>query len=631
MAGLIDIAKGAFKGAQEASKADTKKSKGQDYKERERVTSLISTLTKYQQGKSMADDRLIENDRWYRSQQWDIMREKAGKGKTSDPEPTTNLVFNTVANKHGDLMDAFPEPVFMEREPSDREDAEQLSKVIKYVLDRQKFRKVYSDCAWYKVKAGTSCYHVAWDQSLEGGLGDISIKKVDLLRLYWQPGIDNIQNSKYVFALSLMDKEDAERMWPDLKDKKIEARYGIDLKKYNELDAVDTDGMVVVIDCYYKERQQSGSTILHMDKIIGDMVVDSTKNHKKAAEDGSVVESTGLYDHGLYPFVFDCLFPEEHSLLGFGMVDIVKNPQMYIDKIDQILTRNAFVSGKQRVLVKKGLFPVDQFMDLTRDVIEVNGSLQDGQDFKILQANSLPVSIMNHRNTKISELKEVSGANDFSRGSATGGVTSATAILALQEAGNKLSRAMVAATYDAYVEICNMALELIIQFYDEPRKFRITNEQGDPEYVEFSNAQLKEKPIEIDGVQTAETRKPIYDIVCHPEKYSPFSAIANNEIAKELFGLGFFNPEMAPAALTALKLMSFDGKDRLEKSINEMYQQQMEMQQATNQAQQAVGQQEELLIMMNDYIKQLTGEDMLDGSTVGQPKQADMLPEGQVM
>ena len=462
---------------------------------------------------------------------------------------------------------------------------------------------------------------MAWDQSLEGGLGDISIKKVDLLRLYWQPGIDNIQDSKYVFALSLMDKEDAERMWPELAEKKIEARYGIDLKKYNELDSVDTDGMVVVIDCYYKERQQGGQTILHMDKIIGDLVVDSTKSRG---------DGQGLYDHGLYPFVFDCLFPEEHSLLGFGMVDIVKNPQMYIDKIDQILTRNAFVSGKQRVLVKKGLFPIEQFMDLTRDVIEVNGSLKDGEDFRVLQASSLPVSIMNHRNTKVSELKEVSGANDFSRGSATGGVTSATAIIALQEAGNKLSRAMVAATYDAYVEICNMALELIIQFYDEPRKFRITNEQGDPEYVEFSNAQLKEKPVEIDGVQTAETRKPIYDIVCHAEKYSPFAAIANNEIAKELFGLGFFSPEMAPAALTALKLMSFDGKDRLEKSINEMHQQQMEMQQATTQAQQAVGQQEELLIMMNDYIKQLTGEDMLDGSSVGQQKQA-MLPEGQVM
>lgn len=628
MAGLIDIAKGAYRGAKEATKASDGKDKSekrqrkeQDYKQRERVASLLNVLTKYQQGKSMADDRLIENDRWYRSQQWDIMREKAGKAKNSDPEPTTNLVFNTVANKHGDLMDAFPEPVFMEREPSDREDAEQLSKVIKYVLDRQKFRKTYSDCAWYKVKAGTSCYHVAWDQSLEGGLGDISIKKVDLLRLYWQPGIDNIQDSKYVFALSLMDKEDAERMWPELAEKKIEARYGIDLKKYNELDSVDTDGMVVVIDCYYKERQQGGQTILHMDKIIGDLVVDSTKSRG---------DGQGLYDHGLYPFVFDCLFPEEHSLLGFGMVDIVKNPQMYIDKIDQILTRNAFVSGKQRVLVKKGLFPIEQFMDLTRDVIEVNGSLKDGEDFRVLQASSLPVSIMNHRNTKVSELKEVSGANDFSRGSATGGVTSATAIIALQEAGNKLSRAMVAATYDAYVEICNMALELIIQFYDEPRKFRITNEQGDPEYVEFSNAQLKEKPVEIDGVQTAETRKPIYDIVCHAEKYSPFAAIANNEIAKELFGIGFFSPEMAPAALTALKLMSFDGKDRLEKSINEMHQQQMEMQQATTQAQQAVGQQEELLIMMNDYIKQLTGEDMLDGSSVGQQKQA-MLPEGQVM
>jgi hypothetical protein len=628
MAGLIDIAKGAYKGAQEAAGKAKPKDGSQRSKasNREHVQKLMNTLTKYQQGKSLSDDRLIENDRWYRSQQWDIMREKAGKNKNAaEPEPTTNLVWNTVANKQGDLMDAFPEPIFMEREPSDREDAEQLSKVVKYVLERNKFRKTYSDCAWYKVKSGTACYHVAWDQSLEGGLGDISIKKVDLLRLYWQPGVDNIQDSKYVFALSLMDKDDAERRYPQLEGK-VEARYGIDLKKYNELDSVDTEGMVVVVDCYYKELQQDGSTILHMDKIVGDQVVDSTKD-----------KGQGLYDHGLYPFVFDTMFPEEHSLLGFGMVDVIKNTQMYIDKLDQILTRNALVSGRQRMLFKKGLFPVEEAADLSLDFIACNGYLKAGEDYAILQANPLPSSIMEHRNMKIAELKEVSGANDFSRGAATGGVTSATAILALQEAGNKLSRAIVSATYDAYVDICNMALELIIQFYDEPRKFRITNAQGEPEYVEFSNQGLKEKPIAIDGVETAETRKPIYDIVCHAEKYSPFSAIANNEIAKELFGMGFFSPEMAPAALTALKLMSFDGKDRLEKSIQETYQQQMEMQQATNEAQQAVAQQEEMLVMMNDYIMQLTGENMLDGSTVGQQKQsgfniaAEMLPEGQVM
>ena len=626
MASLVDIAKGAFRGASEASKGDSKPGKS-DYKqsqqqaasEREKVGRLMSILTKYQQGKAMADDRLIENDRWYRSQQWDIIREKAGKGKTAEPEPTTNLVWNTIANRHGDLMDAFPEPIFTEREPSDREDAEQLSKVMKYVLDRQKFRQTYSDAAWYKVKSGTSCYHISWDQSLEGGLGDISIKKVDLLRLYWQPGIDNIQDSKYVFALSLMDKDDADRLYN--LDGKVEARYGIDLKKYNETDTIDTEGMVVVIDCYYKERQEDGATILHMDKIVGDRIVDSTK---------SKGEGKGLYDHGLYPFVFDKMFPEEHSLLGFGMVDVIKNAQMYIDKLDQILTFNALVSGRQRLLVKKGLVPTDQFADVSKTIIEMNGSLKEGEDFHRLQATPLPSSIMEHRNMKIAELKEVSGANDFSRGAATGGVTSATAILALQEAGNKLSRAMVAATYDAYVELCNMALELIVQFYDEPRKFRITNDQGEPEYIEFSNQMMKEKPVEIDGVQTAETRRPIYDIDCHAEKQSHFAAYASNEIAKELFNMGFFSPEMAPAALTALKLMSFDGKEQVEKSISQMYQQQMEMQQATSQAQQAVGQQEELLVMMNDYIKQLTGEDMLDGSSVGQPKQA-MLPEGQVM
>jgi len=590
--------------------------------ERLRVTDLMATLSKYREGKSAHDERIIENDRWYRSQHWDVMREKSGKSKNhSDPEPTTGYVWNTIANKHGDLMDNYPEPVFMEREQSDLEEAEKLSKIVKYVLDRNKFRKVYSDNAWYKLKTGTAAYHVFWDPSLEGGLGDISHKKVDMLRLYWQPGVTNIQDSKYVFALSLIDKDDAKRMYPEYDGKESNTvTRGVDIRQYVQTDEIDLTDKVTMIDCYYKERQPDGSTILHMDKIIGSKIVDSTKRREKT-DAGSGVQASGLYDHGKFPFVIDAMYPEEDNLLGFGLVDVVKNPQMYIDKLDQLLTKNALVAGKQRVIYKQGLFNAQDLADLSKDFIPATGSLQKGVDWDYLQANALPASILSHRSNKIAELKEISGSNDFNRGSTGGGVTSATGILALQEAGNKLSRAIITGTYDAFTEICYMTMELIAQFYTEPRKFRITNDRGQAEYVEYSNENLKPQPIPsvVQGMEQ-ETRRPIFDIVVHAEKYSPYLALAQNQTAKDLFASGFFSPESAPAALTALSLMSFDGKDRIEKKIQEVYQQQMEMQQATNQAQQAVAQQEEMLVMMNDYIKQLTGKDMLEGSTIGQAK-----------
>lgn len=599
---------------------------GATKQDKERVDKLLGVLMRYQSGKALNDSRIIENDRWYKSQHWEVMREKDGSKKknVSLPEPVTAFLWNTLANRHGDLMDAFPEPVFMEREPSDRAEAERLSKIVKYVLDRNKFRKTYSDCAWYKVKSGTSCYHVHWDSDAENGLGDIAVSKTDILRLYWEPGVDNIQDSRYVFALSLVDIEDIKRKYPVLNDRDL-GSGAIDLKLYNDADKSIMDTKAVMIDCYTKELDESGNKILHLDKLCGGVVVDTTRKPAQPTMDpetGEMIPGVvkGLYDHGLYPFVFDTLFPEEHNLLGFGMVDVIKSPQMYIDKLDQILTMNALVSGKQRILFKdNGAIPEDKLADMSLDFIPCKGGVKEGEDYAVLQGKPLSVGIIQHRQNKIAELKEVSGANDFNRGSSGGGITAASAIMALQEAGNKLARAMVSSTYDGYSEICYQIIELIAQFYNEPRKFRITNDDGETDYVEFDNTGLKPQPMEaaVPGMEQ-ELRKPVFDIVVHAEKHSPYSALASNAMAKELFSAGFFNPEMAPAALTALEIMSFDGKDRIQKVINQRYQETMAVQQAQAEAQAQVGQNQELLQMAAQYIQKLTGKNILEGADIGQ-------------
>lgn len=567
--------------------------------EKERVLKLQSILTGYISKKSTYDQRYIDNDRWYRSQHWELMRKK--EASASDPEPVSAFLWNTLANRHGDLMDAFPEPVMVEREASDKEEADRLSKVVKVVLDRNKFRKTYSDNAWYKVKAGTSCYHVMWDKALEGGLGDAAVRKVDLLRLYWEPGIDDIQDSPYVFALSVVSIDKLLKKYPQLQDQDL--RSSISLNSYAEEDKPDLTDKAVVIDCYYKLESDSGQTELHLDKIVGGAIVETTQGKKP------------LYAHGKYPFVFDCMFPEEHSILGFGMVDIIKSPQMYVDKLDQIITRNALIAGRLRIFYKDGgAIDPNKLSDVSQDYIPVAGNPQKGGDWDVFQPDALPPSIMEHRSRKISELKEVSGANDFNRGSAGNGITAASAIMALQEAGNKLARAIVATTYDAYTEICYQIIELIAEFYTEPRTFRITNEQGEVSYEEYDNTGLQpqKQPPAVPGMPP-ETRKPIIDVVVHAERYTPFHALAQNELAKEMFAAGMFQPEMAPAALTALELMSFEGKDRMVKIIQQKYEESIKLQQMQAQAQQS----QEIMMQMNEYIKQTTGQDMMAGATGG--------------
>ena len=61
---------------------------------------------------------------------------------------------------------------------------------------------------------------------------------------------------------------------------------------------------------------------------------------------------------------------------------------------------------------------------------------------------------------------------------------------------------------------------------------------------------------------------PIFDIKVKPQRANPFSRMAHNELAKELYAGGMFNPEMADQALIALDMMDFEGKEAVIEKLN---------------------------------------------------------------
>ncbi len=155
-----------------------------------------------------------------------------------------------------------------------------------------------------------------------------------------------------------------------------------------------------------------------MTKIVGQTMLYSTKNDIRFAE-------KGLYEHGQYPFVADTFLPRENSLYGIGLVECAKPTQEYIDKLDYLIEHNSLSAGKPRWLVKRssGVRPED-IADLSKDLIECDSAVDDTA-VRQIQAKPIPAYIINHRQNKINELKEVVGNRDFAQGSVTGGVTAA--------------------------------------------------------------------------------------------------------------------------------------------------------------------------------------------------------------
>ena len=167
------------------------------------------------------------------------------------------------------------------------------------------------------------------------------------------------------------------------------------------------------------------------------------------------------------------------------------------------------------------------------------------------------------------ELKEISGNRDMSQGGTSGGVTAASAIAALQEAGSKLSRDMLKSAYRAFAKECYLVIDLMRQFYDEERVFRITGEQGQNVFVQFSGAALRPVPVASVGGVKLGSREPVFDITISAAKKSTFSRLNQNETAKECYQLGFFNPANADAALAALEMMDFEGIEKVRQRVRQ--------------------------------------------------------------
>ena len=528
------------------------------------IQKAAETLTEYKRGKEKLEARIVEEEQWWKLRHWDVI----GKGETGDrPQPTSAWMFNSISAKHADIMDNYPEPNVLPRERGDEQSAKILSSILPVVYERNNYEETFSDSAWYKLKHGVSAKGVFWNTELEDGLGDVDTQFIDILNIFWEAGITNIQNSRNLFIVSLKDNDLLEAQYPQLKGK--DGGKVIDVKSYVHDDTIDTTNKSVVVDWYYKKSNSAGKNVLHFCKFVGSEVLFASENEPEYAENG-------FYNHGLYPVEFDVLFPEEGTPVGFGYIAIMKSPQMYIDKLQQVILENTIKATKPRFFAKKNVgINLEEFKDDTQEIVFVEGDM-DEERLRQIDIQQVSGAALNILQMKIDELKETSSNRDVSQGSTSGGVTAAAAIAALQEAGNKQSRDMIAASYRSYTRECYLAIELMRQFYDETRSFRITGETGKYEFIDFNNQMMQGEAIppayagqELEPDYVELFRKPVYDIVVKPQKRSPYSKMAQNELAKEMYNMGFFNPQLAEQTMTALELMDFDGIETVKEKVQQ--------------------------------------------------------------
>lgn len=552
------------------------------------IRTAMDTLLKYKANKVDLEQKLRDNEQFWKMNHWDIIKGQEHNQALAEMriKPRSAWLVNTILNKHADAMDNYPEPNILARSADDEKTAKLLSEIIPVILEQNDYDTTYSEAAWEKNKNGGSVQGIFWNNDKANGLGDIEIKNIDTMQLYWKSGIEDIQDSPNVFHVQMMDNDEIKARWSVMEDLN-DSMPVMSTDLYNYGESVDTTNMSAVIDWYYKRRVSitddlgipQMKTLVHYCKFCNGKVLYASENDPNYAE-------SGWYSHGQYPFVVDKLFPVKSQLIGMGYIDLIADDQIYIDKMQQAILESAIANARPRYAVRNdGSMNEEEFLDISNPVVHFDGSL--GEDsFREIHAQPLNNIYQTVLLQKQQEMKDTSGNTATSQGQVSS-VTTASGIASLTENAGKLSRDSSQNSYRAFKKVVYQVIELIRQFYTEPRCFRIVGEMGQTRYENFDNRGLApQNQGTAFGIDLG-SREPIMDIEVRPQKKSAYSKETQNQTALNLYNMGFFAPNNADASLACLNMMDFDGVEKIREAVANnglMYQQLMAMQQALVQA-----------------------------------------------
>ena len=484
-------------------------------------------------------ERVRDNERFYRKS-YSMASAELDRRMHCD----TPFIFSAIENARADAIDNFPSANILERDPDGTQAAELLSRIVPAQLEISDFKRAYKENIRNKLKYGTAVYGIFYNETT----GNIDIKSIDLIDIYVDMHVSDVQNSRFLFISAAVENDVLRERYPG-----FAGLFDGDCEVQTLTETVMLRDRTMVLDCYYKKPDGT----VQLMKLCRDTVIAATEDMEGYG--------AGLYNHNMFPVVFDTLYPVDHSPFGFGMIDIGKPTQTVINKLDYAITENIMCGAKPRYLAKRnGGIDEEEFRDLSRNIVHYEG---DTDAIRPINNASINDYYLMHRERKKEELKEILANRDFQQGQTSGGVTAASAIETLRQSGEKRTRSIINDTYDAYKRIVYMMIELMRQFFDKKRVYRVKDDLGETSFAGIDNSMLYRREWNEDGVTLSRI---MFDIDVVPQRENPYSRETMNSTIMTFWNNGMLLPENAEIAVTALKNMNFDGKEKLISDIQRL-------------------------------------------------------------
>ena len=510
------------------------------------INRIYGLFEEYRAAYTPEWERLDRNEKFYLGKHWDLIEQQ----DPNEPRPVTPILHSSVENVKADIMRAFPEAVITPERSEDEQVAKVLNEIIKQNHDAANYRKEYKRAAHDLLVAGYCVQETGYNPQENNGIGGAFIRFVDAHNIMVDPQCSDIQDGRAVIKFESRTVKWMEQQYPHLKGQFKTDEYEA---KHDDYVTYDQTKSVMMLEYWWREYDAEGQRFkVHMIKAAGRHILEDSREQKP----------DGYYAHGKYPFHVTPLFERKGSALGYGLVDVLWQLQLYADKCDQIVMKNALMASHNKMLITSSSgFDVDDLRDWSKEVHQ--GESLNGVTW--FSTPPLPAYILQYIQSMRENVKEESGANDFSRGSTNSGVTAASAIAALQEEAAKRSAMAIDQLHETFKELVRMEIEVEREFAIVPREVNL-KENGQAYIEKFSASMMKRQgakgmmiPIE-------------FSVSIKVQTETTWNKMAHNELVLQMVQLGVIRPDQS------LEIMYFDGKESILQKVAENQQQQVDPQ-----------------------------------------------------
>ena len=452
-----------------------------------------------------------------------------------------NTLKSTLNNYVADQMDNMPEAVLSPERAEMEQAAEDLTDIVRFIMQQNHYEQLHQRRVEDCFATGTAVTQITWDGDMDGGQGNVALLRWPVEAFLWDPVVEDIQDARALMKVSWHPLSWYAAHYPEA------AKY-VAAEEYAHEEVGVPDA--------WRHRQQADEERAMMLEYWYRRYDAATRKysvHVACMAGGALLEMSerenpdGLFAHGMYPFVLDVYTKIEGMPVGNGMIHEFAPMMRYVNRYARYIDENLRMSAKTRLLVRRDA-QIDNtaLTDWQKNIVE--GGNIDGDAVRWMTTaplNSLaPAQMLQMQN----DIKQDSGQNQFTRGETVGGVTAASAILTLQEAGGKITRLRTGVFNQGFAKMVEQIVWLVSEFYGMGRAQQVTGRDGQRHQVVWDGGKNIYPP-------------PPYSVRVEVQRRSPIRVQARNELFLQAYTLAVQSGN--PFPLSALfELLEADGKER---------------------------------------------------------------------